>query len=94
MSLRCPSEPFSDQLLGVTRYSCSIGNPFSGPGRIQLRVELDPHNEIVGNEEDVFINFTVSSINPENSSTIVDNSNFAIVQLMFEARANITIDNG
>ena len=99
VSLRCLSEPFGDQLLDMTRHNCSIGNPFIGnpslePRRIQLRVELDPRNEIIGSEEDIFINFTVSSINPENSSTIVDNSNFDVVRLMFEARANISIDDG
>ena len=80
--------------MDMTHYDCSIGNPFAGPGRIQLRIEVNPLAEVVGSEDDVFINFTVSSINPENSSTIVDNSNFVTVQLMFEAQANVTIDNG
>ena len=79
----------------MTRHNCSIGNPFSTPlpRRIQLRVRIDPRN-IFGNEEDILINFTVSSLNPENTTTILDNSNFAVVELNFEARANITIDNG
>ena len=96
MTLRCLSEPFVDQNqpLDMTRHNCSIGNPFPGTREIQLRVKLEPRNKIIGNEESISINFTVSSINPENSSTIVDNSNFAVAQLMFEARANITIDNG
>ena len=60
---------------------------------LQLRARLKPRI-VVGNEPDALINFTVSSLNPENMSTIVDNSNFADVQLNFEARANITIDKG
>ena len=77
-----------------TRHSCSIGNPFLGPGSLQLRVQLLPSNYIIGSEDDIIVNFTVDSINPENVSTIVDDSNFDRVQLMFEARANITADNG
>ena len=76
----------------MTRYNCSIGNPFSTPF-LQLRARLEPQN-IVGNEPNALINFTVSSLNPENISTTVDNSNFAVVQLNFAARANITIDKG
>ena len=96
MTLRCLSEPFveENQLIDQTHHSCSIGNPFQGPGSLQLRVQLLPSNDIIGNENDVTLNFTVSSINPENVSTIMDDSNFDSVQLMFEARANITIDNG
>ena len=78
----------------MTQYNCFIGNPFSGPGMIQLRVNLEPSDQIIGNENDVSINFTVSSINPENTTTIEDNSNFATVELQFEAKANVTIDNG
>ena len=77
-----------------THHSCSIGNPFLGPGSLQLRVQLLPSNDIIGNENDIVINFNVGSINPENSSTILDGSNSDSVQLLFEARANITIDNG
>ena len=75
-------------------HRCSIGNPFQGPGSLQLRVQLLPSNDIIGNENDIIVNFTVSSINPENASAIMDDSNFDSAQLMFEARANITIDNG
>ena len=78
----------------MTRYNCSIGNPFSGPGMIELRVNLEPSDLIIGNENNASIDFTVSSINPENTTTIEDNSNFATTQLEFEAKANITIDNG
>ena len=92
VSLRCSLESLENQQF--TRHNCSLGNPFSGPGRIRLRVNLDPRSGIIGNEDDIFINFTVSSINSENVSTIVDNSNFATIQLEVEARANITIDNG
>ncbi len=77
-----------------THHRCSIGNPFQGPGSLQLRVQLLPSNDVIGNENDVTVNFTVGSVNPENVSAIVDDSNFDDVQLMFEARANITIDNG
>ena len=80
--------------LDMTRHNCSIGNPFSGPGSIQLRVELAPQNGIVGNEEDVSINFTVSSINPERLRHINDGSNSAITQMSVEARGSVTIDNG
>lgn len=85
-------EPISG---GMTQYNCSLGNPFSAPypGSLELRVRLNPLN-IVGNEPNTLINFTVSSLNPENATTIVDNSNFAEVQINFVARANITIDNG
>ena len=97
MTLRCLTEPLAvgGQQLGMTRHNCSIGNPFSTPfpRMIDLRVRLEPRN-IVGNEPNALINFTVSSLNPENMTTIVDNSNFAVVQLNFTARANITIDNG
>ena len=55
---------------------------------------MDPRNEIIGNEDDVLVNFTVSSINTENTTTIVDDSNFATIRLDIEARANITIDDG
>ena len=95
MTLRCLIEPLAGQQLGMTRYNCSIGNPFSTPlpRMLQLRARLEPRI-VVGNEPDALINFTVSSLNPENMSTIVDNSNFADIQLNFEARANITIDKG
>lgn len=76
----------------MIRYNCSIGNPFS-TRLIQLRVRIEPQN-IVGNEPNVQINFTVGSLNPENVSTILDGSNFAVVELNIAARANITIDNG
>ena len=77
----------------MTRYNCSIGNPFSGPGgSIRLRVRFNPQSGIVGNENSIMINFTVSSLNPENNGTL--NDNFARVGVSFEARANITIDNG
>ena len=77
-----------------THHSCSIGNPFQGPGSLQLRVQLLPSNDIIGNENDITVNFTVGSVNPENASTILDDSNFDSIQLMFEAKANVTIDNG
>ena len=93
MSLNCRSEPLDNQNQ-QTRYDCSIGNPFAGPGRIQLRVNLSPNPRIIGNEDTVPINFTVTSLNPENMNTIVDNSNHFVTQLRFEARANITIDEG
>ena len=93
MSLNCRSEPLDGQNQ-QTQYDCSIGNPFIGPGRIQLRVNLSPNPRIVGNENTVLINFTVGSLNPENINTIVDNSNFFVSQLKFEARANVTIDEG
>ena len=90
------SETFDEQstLHGLQRHTCSIGNPFTGPGGVRLRVQLRPTNRVVGNEEDVFVNFTVGSINLEDDRTIDDNSNFAVVQLTFDARANITIDDG
>ena len=78
----------------MIRHTCSIGNPFSGPGTIQLRVQLSPRTTIVGNEDRVSINFTVSSINPEDPATVADNSNFAIAQMEIEARADISIDDG
>ena len=98
MSLRC-DEPLpltndQNEPTGMLRHACSIGNPFSGPGQIRLRVQLSPRNTIVGSEDSVSINFTVSSINPENPSTIVDNSNFAIAQVDIVARADISIDDG
>ena len=96
MSLRCVTESLTEgeDSLSLTHHSCSIGNPFNGPGNLRLRVELDPANDITGNENAVFVNFTVTSINSEEAQTIEDNSNFAVVQLSFEARANITIDDG
>ena len=81
-------------MMDQTHHRCSIGNPFSGPGSLRLRVQLLPGNDIIGDENDVTINFNVDSINPENASTIMDDSNFDSAQLSFEARANITIDNG
>ena len=48
----------------------------------------------MGNENSVSINFTVSSINPEDPATIADNSNFAIAQMEIVARADISIDDG
>ena len=89
VTLSCLTEPFAGDM---TRHNCSIGNPFSTPV-IQLRARLEPRN-IVGNEPNALINFTVDSLNPENMTTIEDKSNFEIVQLNFTARANITIDNG
>lgn len=83
-----------DNQLDMTQYNCSIGNPFPGPESIHLRVQLNPSNGILGNEKNLLMNFTVSSLNPENDSTIMDNSNFAVQELSFEARANISIDNG
>ena len=77
-----------------TRYDCSIGNPFSGPGNVHLRVVLSPLENIVGNERDISINFTVSSVNPEDQTTVADSSNYAIDSLSFEARADISIDDG
>ena len=98
VSLRC-NEPLpltddQNQPLDIIRHTCSIGNPFSGPGTIQLRVQLSPRTTIVGNEGQVSINFTVSSINPENQATIEDNSNFVIAEMQIEARADISIDDG
>ena len=92
VTLSCLTEPLAGDM---TRHNCSIGNPFStpSPGIIQLRARLEPRN-IVGNEPNALINFTVDSLNPENMTTIEDKSNFEIVQLNFTARANITIDNG
>lgn len=96
MSLTCLSEPFTEenQLIDQTRHSCSIGNPFRGPGNIQLRVQLMPGGDSIGNENDVIVNFTVGSINPERPSTVVDSSNFDTLQLSFEGRANISIESG
>ena len=90
------SEPFveTNQLMDQTHYSCSIGNPFLGPGSLQLRVQLLPSNDIIGNENDIVVNFTVGSVNPENVSTVVDDSNSDSILLLFEARANITVDSG
>ena len=78
----------------LERHSCSIGNPFSGPGSIRLRVQLNPRVGLVGSENDVSINFTVSSINPEMPANINDNSNFALTQMSVEARADVSIDDG
>ena len=98
VSLRC-DEPLpltnnQNEPLNMLRHMCSIGNPFSGPGVIRLRVQLTPRNTIIGNEDSVSINFTVSSINPEAPGTISDDSNFAIAQLAIVARADISIDDG
>ena len=78
----------------MTRYDCSIGNPLFGPGSVRLRVMLSPLSEIVGNERDISINFTVSSVNPEDRATVADSSNYAIDSLSFEAQADISIDDG
>ena len=59
-----------------------------------MRVNLSPNPRVVGDENALPINFTVSSLNPENINTVLDTSNFFVSQLMFEARANITIDDG
>ena len=93
MSLSCESAPLNDQNQ-QSQHNCSIGNVFIGPGKISLRVNLIPTSRIIGNEDSLSINFTVGSLNPESLETIVDDSNFIITQLMFEARANISIDNG
>ena len=53
-----------------------------------------PGGDSIGNENDVIVNFTVSSINAERPSTIVDSSNFDTLQLSFEGRANISIESG
>lgn len=98
VTLRCVSERLNTGVrsdpLDMIRHNCSIGNPFSGPGMVQLRVNLNIRSGVLGNEGNVLINFTVSSLNPDNRSTIIDNSNFAVQELSFEARANISIDNG
>lgn len=96
MTLRCSTESLSTngQQRVLIRYNCSIGNPFSGPGSVNLRLNLKPRNDITGSEDDISIDFMVTSINPEDDATISDNSNFASVQLQFEAKANISIDNG
>ena len=78
----------------MTRHDCSIGNPFSGPGSIRLRVELNPLSGIVGDEADIPFNFSVSSINSENPANIADNSNFVTDTMPIEARADISIDDG
>lgn len=95
MSLNC-NEPErltneQNQPLDMTRHDCSIGNPFSGQRSIQLRVELATRAQIIGNENDVSINFMVSGIN-ESSTTVADNS--ALAALQIGARADITIDDG
>ena len=97
VTIRCSFETTDNQTQPfnmMTHYNCSIGNPFSGPGGIRLRVNIEPRDEIIGNENDISINFTVTSINSENQATIADNSNFVVTQLSFEAKAKITIDNG
>lgn len=74
--------------------NCSIGNPFSGQGSIHLRVRLKPSSEIIGSEMDTAVTFVVSSLNSESRSTIDDGSNVDQVVISFEARANISIENG
>ena len=51
-------------------------------------------SDIVGNERDISINFTVSSVNPEDQATVADGSNYAIDSLSFEAQADVSIDDG
>ncbi len=98
VSLRCDEPlPLTDdqnQPIDMVRHTCSIGNPFSGPGTNRLRVQLSPRTTIIGNEAPVSINFTVTSINPEDPATVADNSNFVIAQMEIVARADISIDDG
>ena len=95
VTLRCLSERLNTGVRNdLIRHNCSVGNPFSGPGMIQLRVNLNIRSGVLGNEGDVSINFSVSSLNSENRSTVIDHSNFAVQELSIEARANISIDNG
>ena len=89
-----PLTDSQNQQTDMLRHSCSIGNPFSGPGSIRLRVQLSPRTTIVGNENSVSISFNVSSINPEDAATIADNSNFALAQMDVVARADISVDDG
>ena len=84
----------TQSLFNLTEHTCYIGNPLSGGEGIQLRVQLSPMSTIFGNENDILINFTVGSINPEDQETVINGSNFAEVELTFDARANITVDNG
>ena len=98
VSLGCnqPETLFNEnnEPLDMTRHDCSIGNPFSGPGSITLRVQFTPRSGIVGNENDLAITFTVSSLNPESPATIADGSNSAISTSSIGARADISIDDG
>ena len=91
VALSCGAELLEDQ---QTRFNCSIGNPLSKRSLINVAVQLETLGELVGNEGGILINFTVSSLNPENPATIEDGSNDAMVNLIIEARADVTIDNG
>ncbi len=77
----------------TTRVTCSIGNPLAGPNEnLQVTTVVIPQ-QLVGNEMPLNINFSVSSVNPEDETTIADGSNSFMGQLLVAAQADITLDS-
>jgi hypothetical protein len=94
VSLTCPN---SDRVnvvengVAITRVGCSIGNPLPGPGyTIQVATTLTPRLELIGNEGDISIGLSVTSVNPEESMNTADNERTATLAVV--AVADITLD--
>ncbi len=94
LSLSCPQ---TDEVIVngtvTTRVTCSIGNPLAGPNEnLQVTTVVIPQ-QLVGNEMPLNINFSVSSVNPENEATIADGSNSFTGQLLVTSQADVILDS-
>lgn len=90
MTLSCGA-PTKDVSAMTSSVACFIGNPFSGPGnQVVVVATVIPQRGLRGDEGDLKVSFSVSSLNPEDS--ITTNDNVASVILKTAAQADISID--
>ena len=60
---------------------------------VTVTATVMPRNPLNGDENDLSISFTATSINPENAATVNDGSNDASTTLKIAAEADITLDS-
>lgn len=94
LSLSCPDDQrVNMEVDGVdtTFVTCSIGNPLRGPGStLRVATTFNLQANLVGNEDDISIGFSVQSVNVEAPGNDVNNMAGGSVQ--FNAIADITLD--
>lgn len=87
LTLACPTEQDGT----LTRVTCNIGNPLEDENTVKVTTTIVPMDSLVGNEDPVTVNFSLTSVNRENSGTLGNNN--ASLRFMVNAIADITLDS-
>ncbi len=69
---------------------CNIGNPLNSDAVLTINALFSPRPELIGNEGQVTVTYTVDSLNDEEAGN--DGDNTATQEIVINARADISLD--